>query len=82
MGAARLQWQVLKLHVCARCCPAAARRQFLKLHTSDLQSLAWQWPDTKLHALLQWQVLKLLKLSKGRANMQQQQQQQQQSSRG
>jgi hypothetical protein len=36
------------------------------------------WQDTKLHALLQWQVLKLLKLSKGRANMQQQQQQQQQ----
>jgi hypothetical protein len=24
MGAARLHWQVLKLHVCACCCPAAA----------------------------------------------------------
>jgi hypothetical protein len=35
------------------------------------------WQDTKLHVLLQWQVLKLLKLSKGRENMQQQQQQQQ-----
>jgi hypothetical protein len=47
------------------------------VHTRAVALLKWQY--TKLHTLLQWQDLKPLKLSKGRANMQQQQQQQQQN---
>jgi hypothetical protein len=60
MGAARLQWQVLKLHGCAPRYTTLLQRQVFKLHTSALQS-----QDTKLHArmrasaLLQCQNIKL-----------------------
>jgi hypothetical protein len=75
MGAARLQWQVLKLHVCACRCPAAAagsqtavtvmQSQDTKLHAQMRTATLLQWQDTKLHAqmrtaaLLQWQDTKL-----------------------
>jgi hypothetical protein len=58
MGAARLQWQVLKLHVLACSSPAAAAG-------SQTAVTVMQWQDTKLHArmgtatLLQWQDTKL-----------------------
>jgi hypothetical protein len=41
MGAARLQWQVLKLHVCACRCPDCC---------SQTAVTAMQSQDTKLHA--------------------------------
>jgi hypothetical protein len=56
LGAARLQWQVLKLHVCACRCPDCC---------SQTAVTVMQWQDTKLHArmrtatLLQWQDNKL-----------------------
>jgi hypothetical protein len=75
MGAARLHWQVLKLHVCARCCPAAAAvSQTAYKHSAVTCSgripncmLAaavdlLQWQDTKLQwqdTKLQWQDTKL-----------------------
>jgi predicted porin len=43
MGAARLQWQVVKLHVCVCRCPAAAAG-------SQTAVTVMQWQDTKLHA--------------------------------
>jgi hypothetical protein len=43
MGAARLQWQVVKLHLCACRCPAAAAG-------SQTAVTVMQWQDTKLHA--------------------------------
>jgi hypothetical protein len=74
MGAARLQWQVFKLHVCARHCPAAGagyqtavtvmQWQDTKLHAWMRTAALLQWQNIKLNArvaaLLQWQVLKLL----------------------
>jgi hypothetical protein len=63
MGADWLYWQVLKLHVCARCCPAAAavsqtayKRSGVTcrgripncMHAAAVALLQWQ--DTKLHA--------------------------------
>jgi hypothetical protein len=63
IGAARLQWQVLKLHVCALCCPAAAAGSQTASKRSAVTVMQWQ--DTKLHArmraaaLLQWQHNKL-----------------------
>jgi hypothetical protein len=63
MGAARLQWQVLKLHGCACRCPAAAAvsqtaykcsavtcrgRIPNRMHAAAVALLQWQ--DTKLHA--------------------------------
>jgi hypothetical protein len=56
-----LLWQVLKLHVCAPHCPAAAAGS----QTASKRSAVMQWQDTKLHArmraaaLLQWQNIKL-----------------------
>jgi hypothetical protein len=43
MGAAQLQWQVVKLHVCACRCPAAVAG-------SQTAVTVMQWQDTKLHA--------------------------------
>jgi late competence protein required for DNA uptake (superfamily II DNA/RNA helicase) len=73
MGAARLHWQVLKLHVCARCCHAAAAvsqtaykcsavtcRISICMHAAAVDLLQWQ--DTKLQwqdTKLQWQDTKL-----------------------
>jgi hypothetical protein len=54
MGAARLQWQVVKLHVCACRCPAAAAG-------SQTAVTVMQCQDTKLHA--QMRTATLLQLS-------------------
>jgi hypothetical protein len=72
MGAARLQWQVLKLHVCARRCPAVAtgsqtaykRSAVTVMQDCMHECVLRQWQNIKMHARmavqLQWQVLKLL----------------------
>jgi hypothetical protein len=63
IGAARLQWQVLKLHACVRCCPAAAAGSQTAYKRSAV-TCSGRIPNC-MHAAvfdllqLQWQVFKL-----------------------